>query len=378
MNTNVSTFMSVTNLKTLLDIFKTFLKERYAVGHNNTNINLKEILYETMIKISNDQEYRHLTMTDLNKVTLSVVKNVVINMLSLEVDRPRNNDAKHSTDLNKQFQIMSKTRDYESKENEMRDKPETISVANKSISEEDFMKSLKELEKTRNVDSELSKTFENNLLADQKAIFTGIENKELEIASSNVVEEKDFIIARENIILPEKKPDILKKYFIIDSRERNIDVYPDPNNYVINIESTLRNVISVELLYAIYVKNGTEFYVNLQIDELMNDTISTSTEAKKAFVQLPLLEYYNEFTSHRTSAYKEFIQPLSKLNRFTISFKNFQGEYHSIGDHFMKFEIKHYNSISNMEEDRNESTNLNHFQDNLQEEIFMSHNEEDL
>jgi hypothetical protein len=384
--------MSITNLKTLIEIFDNFLKDRYAYTNKSSELNLKEIIYETMNTIDENKNYKSLSKPELNKITLSIVKNIVRNKLELGskstkiIDRPAINQMKMSEDdMNKQLKIINKTRHIHSEEQNIK-----LTEPNDSaFSETEFMSTLQKLEDTRNGqidtfkdttqngsrnDIELSKTFQHNIMADQKEIFINhstdsIKNYPIQDMdlTKTINDRKDFVV------LPNKKPEVLKKNLIIDSRERDMIIYPNANDYVIHMEDILRNVCSAELVYALYHKNGTEFYVNLQIDEFTPNMISTNSECMKAFVQLPLVDYINEFTSHRTSALNEFIQPLGKLGKLTIKFKQYNGEYHDIGEHFLKFEIKHFNSIGDV--NINEDTNLNFFQNTLQDEIFLARDE---
>ena len=377
MNTYVSNtddFMSVNNLKALMEIFAKFLTDRYSYDPHTNNVNLKGIIYETMKKIHTNNRYESLTKTDLNKVTLSIVKNVMKNkFLDSSVDRPRYNDKSNQKDVNLQMEMLTKSREPEQPIQNNLDMVDKIETA---YSETEFLSTLKQLEEMRKdtrvtqPDLELSKVFEQNFVADQKELF----NNDKIMGQSNSTTIEHLLTERKDFtIMPETKPELLKKYVIIDSRERDSNLYPDASEYVITIEDTIRNVFSVELIYALYHKNGTEFYVNLQIDEFSLDTISTNSATKKAFVQLPLTDYINEFNSNRTSAFKEFLQPIGKLGKLSIKFVQFDGGYHDIGEHLLKFEIKHYNTIGDF--NVSENNNLNQYQNILQEEVFLAHDE---
>lgn len=111
MNTSSSSsFMSISNLKTLITIFENFFKDKYRQYSFPRSVNLKEVVYETMTKIDENKEYDNLSKTELNKITLSIVKNVVKNKLEV-VDRPVMNEGKRGElDLNKQFEALSESR----------------------------------------------------------------------------------------------------------------------------------------------------------------------------------------------------------------------------------------------------------------------------
>jgi hypothetical protein len=58
----------------------------------------------------------------------------------------------------------------------------------------------------------------------------------------------------------EKTEDLISFIFVVDSSHRDTNKYPNPNNYVINMPETIRNIVSIELLYAKFP--CTTFYLN--------------------------------------------------------------------------------------------------------------------
>ena len=128
----------------------------------------------------------------------------------------------------------------------------------------------------------------------------------------------------------------------IDSRHRDTASYPDPNHYVIHLDDTLRNVDSVELVFAVVYKFGTEDVVNLFIDEIPNRIYSNAQAVTDAFTQLPLVHYVNEYHGGYNSyqSYKKFRVPLERLTRLTINFKDSSGLLVKMLDHILRFEIK--------------------------------------
>jgi hypothetical protein len=59
---------------------------------------------------------------------------------------------------------------------------------------------------------------------------------------------------------PEKTEDLIPFIFIVDSFHRDKSKYPNANNYVINMPETIRDIVSIELLYAKFP--CTTFYLN--------------------------------------------------------------------------------------------------------------------
>lgn len=132
-------------------------------------------------------------------------------------------------------------------------------------------------------------------------------------------------------------------YLAIDSRFRNKTAYPNPWNYVVNLDDVFKNVISVELVYAVFEKVGTEQYVNLCIDELTPNVFSNSNYIKGSFTQLPIVpNIYRAFQIYDNTKFKSikvFQKPLSKFHKMTVRFLNPDGNVYQIKDHFMRFEI---------------------------------------
>lgn len=380
MNTSSSSsFMSISNLRTLITIFENFFKDKYRQYSFPRSLNLKEVIYETMTKIDQNKEYNNLTKTELNKITLSIVKNVVKNKLEV-VDRPTMNDGKKGEiELNKQFEALSESR----REVMFSPPPTTKSEpTDTALSDSEFLASLKNMELMRDsidqngsADQNIADIFKNNLLSNPKDLFSSLIQKEDE----PIPEMKEIVQERSDFyIKPEKKPDLLKKYICIDSRERS-DFAIDPFHYTIQFEESIRNISSVTLTYVLFnptINGIDDLYVNLQIDEFNQDKIvSTNAHLKNAFAQLPIQGdrgVYDNALNERIT--RDFVIPLSALNKLTISFVKFDGTYlETIGEHFIKLEVEYFNSIGgDLDLD---PPNLNSFQNTLQEEIFMANDE---
>jgi hypothetical protein len=350
-----------------------------------------------MFRIQKDLKTKNLDMNDLNKVTLSIVKNVVKNKLSLDkssfntltrerdidnnevnlhkMSRPQqSNDQMENVDVIQQHDTFMEVRNKEDPSlNITSFKTQSSSFdldLDGAISNDDFLKKMNDLTQNRNIDINTTNyNIQKDVLKDvqQDSTFNKgvlIENETLskifqenytdhpkELYTTNINNVDEILKAREKnesrlgFIPTITKPnrELLTKYLIIDSRDRNMDIYPDPANYVINLENIVKNLVEVELIYALYNKNDTDTYVNLQIEEFLPDTVSNNHNIREAFVQLPMLNHINEFTSNRISATKIFKQPMNKLSRISIKFVKYDGSLHDIGDHFMKFQIKLYN-----------------------------------
>lgn len=134
-----------------------------------------------------------------------------------------------------------------------------------------------------------------------------------------------------------------KNYILIDSRDRDTNVYKESYSYVIKLNDVIKNVFLVKLVYALYPKHGTEFYTNLHIEEFSPNAVSNNQYLVESFTQLPMINYYNEYRSELSDKVgKHFEQPIPKLSKLTIKFIGYDGRPTVMGDHFLKFEIEYY------------------------------------
>jgi hypothetical protein len=92
-------FLSIDNFRNVNDIFTKFLQEKYALEVNDGNIDIRKIIFETMRKVSNNDALADYDLLELNKVTLSIVKNVVKNKLS--IDKNFNSSLIRNRDIDK-------------------------------------------------------------------------------------------------------------------------------------------------------------------------------------------------------------------------------------------------------------------------------------
>lgn len=131
-------------------------------------------------------------------------------------------------------------------------------------------------------------------------------------------------------------------YVSVDSRDRNKELYPDPNSYTITFPDKLTNVLQVELVYAQYEKYTNEAYINLIIDECAPNTLTlnNATYNTNAFTQLPVTQAFNEYTRNMFRSIKRFAPPKPSMTRMTISFRTSTGLRGGVKDHFLRFEIR--------------------------------------
>ena len=149
---------------------------------------------------------------------------------------------------------------------------------------------------------------------------------------------------------------------IIDSKDRDFDAHPKPNEYTIllgvpNISSgekkgfltrNYEDVVSIELLQVVIrdtssVSNASDnpdipAYLLIEIEEVGSIYEGTNQALSKSFAKL---QYY-ELSDHGTTKYrnysvgeeefKKIFKPRRNLNRLTIRILNIDGELYSFGD----------------------------------------------
>ena len=125
----------------------------------------------------------------------------------------------------------------------------------------------------------------------------------------------------------------------VDSQFRDHEIHQTPSEYTVKFDTIFKNVVSFQLVFAVYEKNGVESYVNLVVDEMSPNLISNSNPVSGSFCQLPLISTLNTYNSSLYKCVKTFEKPLAKLSKLTIRFIKSDGSTYPMRDHFLKFEI---------------------------------------
>ncbi len=127
----------------------------------------------------------------------------------------------------------------------------------------------------------------------------------------------------------------------VDSRARNPESHPNPHEYTVEFQKTFKNIVSVELVAAIYDGIAIERYVNVVIDELCGGELISNTNAGNgAFTQLPLTLPINQYTQDQYRSIKTFDHPLSKLSKLSIRFVGSDSlPYIHMSEQYLRFEI---------------------------------------
>jgi hypothetical protein len=125
----------------------------------------------------------------------------------------------------------------------------------------------------------------------------------------------------------------------VDSKYRDLAKFPTDSEYTVYFDSTFQNVVSVNLVFAVYEKTGTDLFVNLHIEELSPNLIANSNHISGSFCQLPMTTAFNTYDTSMYRCVKYFEKPLAKLSKLSIKFIDSAGKIYPMSSHFLKFEI---------------------------------------
>lgn len=131
-----------------------------------------------------------------------------------------------------------------------------------------------------------------------------------------------------------------EKYLVVNSRDRDVSIYPSSSKFVINLDQEYRNISSVELIQAIVPdKNNVtlEPYLLLNINELENTMDSNNKEIFEAFAILQTCPatVTNSFLHIDKRIFENVIlhykTPKANLSKLTISITDSEGGIFDFG-----------------------------------------------
>lgn len=140
----------------------------------------------------------------------------------------------------------------------------------------------------------------------------------------------------------EEKIPVKTHVILIDSLQRDVEQYPSPASYVVDLDLPLKNVVAVNLVYAIYERGSTsDKHVALLIPELAPSNLSNSNLYKSAFTVLPVLHTVNTYSNKQHfESVRIFEAPMARLPRLNIRFLLSNGSLAGIGEHLLRFEVE--------------------------------------
>lgn len=139
----------------------------------------------------------------------------------------------------------------------------------------------------------------------------------------------------------------MEQIICIDSSQRRNPDKCTPGEYTVYLDTDIKNVISIELVFAIYEKITPDTYVSLFIDEIVDSyIISNSSFIRRAFTILPMMDYINTYTisNYRSIAYFPD-KPILKLSKMSLRFTTPCGKVYPMRDHLLRFEVKTTNNV---------------------------------
>ena len=262
------------------ELCKLVMKSSYT--HNNpekteTRINfikrLNRICISELMKIIKGKLNEINNTPDLVRNDLLIDKGNDLQSKIVNFPKPESSVSKvKNNDVVGNYDFINKQRDEEIKSSVPRIKP-TFEIK----TDENNADILKAFEETQKKFEEEKKAYEqNNKITDPngnqivKDIKEPVEPKasnEMDGSNiDNIIKEESKIISSEDfkkneLIIPQPKQyaNVMKNiydtttkdyYIVIDSRDRNHDLYPNPNNYQIEFDNVLKSVVSIELVSA--------------------------------------------------------------------------------------------------------------------------------
>lgn len=258
------------------------MKQIYS--HNEPGKNEKRVDFIKRLNRLCVQELIRIITSKLNEInnTGDLVRNGLegdlgnmVQSNAAQFQRPQMDISKkqeYTSDINQNFEFLSKQREQELSGPQLPPEPQFQLEMEKS--NEDIMKAFEETQKQFELEK---KEFEKSkkIITDNNGNDIVIKDEEEDLVpmAANDQNDDDKLIENDNQIIKSndlKKNDLIipqpkqytqvmknlydtttKDYFIvIDSRDRNHDLFPNSNNYQIEFDNVLRSVISVELVSA--------------------------------------------------------------------------------------------------------------------------------
>lgn len=145
-------------------------------------------------------------------------------------------------------------------------------------------------------------------------------------------------------------------YVFVDSRSRDLNTHISPSQYVVAFENVFKNVISVELVHALYGRSGqtSEKYVNLHVEELSPNIVSNQGASTGAFTQLPFWitssDSLYQYDKRIYPSIRKFEKPLMKLSKLSITFLDKEKKIFPVTEHILRFEVICFRMSDNTEE----------------------------
>ena len=121
-------------------------------------------------------------------------------------------------------------------------------------------------------------------------------------------------------------------------------------SYSIVLARPFFNVVSVELLHAVYKRYMNLIYVNLYVEEIDRMRHITGNKILDgSLTQLPMPAAVNEFKRGDYPAIKTFDTPIARLDKLSVKILRTDGGYQTMGEHLLSFKIIHHTYAGDVE-----------------------------
>lgn len=358
-------YISVDNLELLYKNVKGFFKDVHNIDINNYNTNIKKILFENMKLIYSTKHAPSLKTTQLNLITLKNIKEILLD----EINKLNKNTSKNKTNIdiisrenniyNRENRIVdnlneSYTNNIDLNKNFSKDYDNLLSDRNNSIEKidkpnfgtefiqsdslESINKNMENLlqereqillppkdDKDKSEENKLQEHSNNNnennflnlegfneddnigsLIDSTNDVNINNLNKDVNESNNNVEKQNEQNNNIENQII------LRKQVIVLSSSKRDMEKYPNPYNYTIELKYPIRNIINIKLLNVLIniskVKSNIN-YLLLNINDLKVLT-SNNENINNKFAIVYGGKIYNEEIN--------FIEPLEILDKFDI------------------------------------------------------------
>lgn len=254
----MSQFLTEHNLNILFNMMKEYVykKTNYQIGEQEWNF---------LVQVMKRSYDPRLSIKVLNKQTLDHVIPVIMKKLHDRLPQPSSNmpqitNESQNHDVDTNFQQLMESR--KPKEHQ----PDPVRFADVEPEYQSITETPEDMMRLRNQDDQVGVPYNQNIaqqfstnehtdiVADSKlAANAPIQSREFKTLQPEPEELKQYY---EN----EKNDLYFQEYIVVDSRDRNHDDYANPNNYRVDLERDINDVISIQLVSAEVPKS--EYVIN--------------------------------------------------------------------------------------------------------------------
>lgn len=263
-------FLTEQNLSMLFNMMNEYVYQRtkYEIGQGEWGF---------LVNVMKRYYIPNVPLKDLNKRTLDhvipvIMKKLQDNMIS-SVDRTLPVMSQNQ-DVDSNYQRLLESR------NPVEKIPNPPQFTDPEPQYQPITKSPEDMMKQRNLDKEVGVPY-NNQVAQQFSTneHTDIVAETRETNQSNVVQSREFRTLQpepeelKQFYENEKYDLFFQEYIVVDSRDRNHDDYADPNNYRVDLERDINDVVSIQLVSAEVPKS--EYVINTSNNKIYFQELNT-------------------------------------------------------------------------------------------------------